>query len=106
MGTEQGAYLDRIDGPRARALRKGSATEMLDTQGGDTGQLVAEKLAQRIIGWNVSRYEEPSSYPAEAPRGPIVAITDEYASYGGDIVIQALKSYGIATVVGTVPGAA
>jgi hypothetical protein len=31
MGTEQGAYLDRIDGPRARALRKGSATEMLST---------------------------------------------------------------------------
>jgi tricorn protease len=38
---------------------------------------VAEKLARRIIGWNVSRYEEPSSYPADAPRGPIVAITDE-----------------------------
>jgi C-terminal processing protease CtpA/Prc len=34
-------------------------------------------------------------------RGPIVAITDEYASSGGDLVIQALKSYGIATVVGT-----
>ena len=65
------------------------------------GQLVAEKLARRIIGWYLSRYEEPSSYPFEAPRGPIVAITDEYASSGGDIVIQALKSYGIATVVGT-----
>ena len=51
--------------------------------------------------WYVSRYEQPSTYPAEAPRGPIVAITDEYASSGGDIVIQALKSYGIATVVGT-----
>ena len=50
---------------------------------------------------SLSRYEEPSSYPAEAPRGPIVAITDEYASSGGDVVIQALKSYGIATVVGT-----
>ena len=50
---------------------------------------------------SLSRYDEPSSYPAEAPRGPIVAITDEYASSGGDVVIQALKSYGIATVVGT-----
>jgi tricorn protease len=56
-----------------------------DTQGGDAG----------------SRFEEPSSYPADAPRGPIVAIPDEYASSGGDLVIQALKSYGIATVVGT-----
>jgi tricorn protease len=79
----------------------GLIVDLRDTQGGDAGQLVAEKLARRIIGWNVSRYEEPSSYPADAPRGPIVAITDEYASSGGDIVIQALKSYGIATVVGT-----
>lgn len=30
-----------------------------------------------------------------------MAITDEYASSGGDLVIQALKSYRIATVVGT-----
>ncbi len=62
---------------------------------------MVEKLARRIIGWNFSRYEEPFSFPAEAPRGPIVAITDGYASSGGDLVIQALKSYGIATVVGT-----
>jgi tricorn protease len=81
--------------------RDGLIVDLRDTQGGDAGQLVAEKLGRRIIGWNVSRYEEPSSYPADAPRGPIVAITDEYASSGGDLVIQALKSYGIATVVGT-----
>jgi tricorn protease len=81
--------------------RDGLIVDLRDTQGGDAGQLVAEKLARRIIGWNVSRYEEPASYPADAPRGPIVAITDEYASSGGDLVIQALKSYGIATVVGT-----
>ena len=79
----------------------GLIVDLRDTQGGDAGQLVAEKLARRIIGWVVSRYEEPWSYPADAPRGPIVAITDEYASSGGDLVIQALKSYRIATVVGT-----
>jgi tricorn protease len=79
----------------------GLVVDLRDTQGGDAGQLVAEKLARRIIGWNFSRYEEPFSYPADAPRGPIVAITDGYASSGGDLVIQALKSYGIATVVGT-----
>ena len=72
--------------------RDGLVVDLRDTQGGDAGQLVAEKLARRIIGWNVSRYEEPSSYPADAPRGPIVAMTDEYASSGGDIVFQALKS--------------
>jgi tricorn protease len=79
----------------------GLIVDLRDTQGGDAGLLVAEKLARRIIGWNMSRYEEPATYPADAPRGPIVAITDGYASSGGDIVIQALKSYRIATVVGT-----
>jgi tricorn protease len=81
--------------------RDGLIVDLRDTQGGDAGQLVAEKLARNIIGWNFSRYEEPMSYPADAPRGPIVAITDEYASSGGDLVIQALKSHRIATVVGT-----
>jgi tricorn protease len=81
--------------------RDGLIVDLRDAQGGDASVLVAEKLARRSIGWYVSRYEESSSYPAEAPRGPIVAIADEYAMSGGDIVTQALKSYGIATVVGT-----
>jgi tricorn protease len=81
--------------------RDGLIVDLRDTQGGDAGQLMAEKLARHIIGWNFSRYEEPMSYPADAPRGPIVAITDGYASSGGDLVIQALKSHRIATVVGT-----
>jgi tricorn protease len=47
----------------------GLIVDLRDTQGGDAGQLAAEKLARRIIGWNFSRYEEPLTYPAEAPRG-------------------------------------
>ena len=81
--------------------RDGLIVDLRDAQGGDDSVPVIEKLARRIIGWNVSRYEEPVSYPLEAPRGPIVAIADEYAMSGGDVVVQALKSYGIATVVGT-----
>ncbi len=79
----------------------GLIVDLRENGGGHTSQLVVEKLARRIIGWDVTRYDEPSSYPAEAPRGPIVAIADEYAGSDGDIVTQAVKSYGIATVVGT-----
>ncbi|HTX82113.1 MAG TPA: PDZ domain-containing protein [Streptosporangiaceae bacterium] len=81
--------------------RDGLIVDLRDAQGGGTSQLVVEKLARRIIGWYECRREEPSSYPFEAPRGPIVAIADEYAMSGGDIVVQALKFYGVATVVGT-----
>ena len=79
----------------------GLIVDLRDTQGGNDSMGIAEKLARRVIGWSLSRYEEPISYPFEAPRGPVVVITDEYASSGGDIVIQVLKSCGIATVVGT-----
>jgi len=85
----------------AEFRRDGLIVDLRENGGGHTSQLVVEKLARRIIGWDVSRYQEPSSYPFEAPRGPIVAIADENAGSDGDIVTQALKSYGIATVVGT-----
>ena len=86
--------------------RDGLIVDLRDTQGGDAGQLVAEKLARRIIGWNFSRYEEPLTYPADAPRGPIVAITDGYASSGGDLVNQVLKSTASRPLSAPVPGAA
>jgi tricorn protease len=79
----------------------GLIVDFRDAQGGGTSQLVVEKLARRIIGWYESRYDQPSGYPFEAPRGPIVAIADGYAMSGGDMVVQALKSHGVATVVGT-----
>jgi tricorn protease len=79
----------------------GLIVDLRDAQGGDGSQLVVEKLARRVIGWYLSRHEGPSGYPFEAPRGPIVAITDGYAMSGGDMVVQALKSSGVATVVGT-----
>jgi tricorn protease len=79
----------------------GLIVDLRENGGGHTSELVVEKLARRIIGWDISRYDQPSSYPSEAPRGPIVAIADEHAGSDGDIVTQALKSYGIATVVGT-----
>jgi tricorn protease len=80
--------------------RDGLIVDLREAQGGDVSGLIAERLGRRIIGWYLSRNEGPSSYPFETPRGPIVAMTDGYAMSGGDIVVQALKSYGI-TVVGT-----
>ncbi|HYB16757.1 MAG TPA: PDZ domain-containing protein, partial [Streptosporangiaceae bacterium] len=101
-GTNPAGWADFHRDQYTEFGRDGLIADFRESQGGSISQLVAEKLARRNIGWYVSRHEEePQGYPFEAPRGPIVAITDEYAMSGGDIVIQALKSYGIATVVGT-----
>src|SRR5260370_13061753 len=70
-------------------------------RGGHTSEVVVEKLARRIIGWDLVRNARPTSYPREAPRGPIVAIADEHSASDGDIVIGAIKMLGIGPVVGT-----
>ncbi len=80
--------------------RDGLIVDLRGNGGGGESDLVVETLGRRVIGWYLSRYDEPVTYPA-APRGPIVAITDEHAMSGGDMVTQALKSSGVATVVGT-----
>jgi tricorn protease len=100
-GTNPAGWAELHRDLHTEFARDGLIVDLRDAQGGDASVLLAERLGRRIIGWYVSRHEEPSSYPFEAPRGPIVALTNEYAMSGGDIVIQALKSYGIATVVGT-----
>src|SRR5258708_17392750 len=47
--------------------RDGLIADFRDTQGGDAGQLVAEELSRRIIGWERSPYDEPSSHPTDTP---------------------------------------
>jgi tricorn protease len=69
--------------------------------GGHVSELVVEKLARRLIGWDVPRGLRAHSYPRDAPRGPVVALTDEFAGSDGDIVTAAIKTLGLGPVVGT-----
>ncbi len=69
-------------------------------RGGHTSQLVVEKLARRIIGWDLVRNAKSESYPVQAPRGPVVAVADEFAGSDGDIVTAAIRTLKIGTVVG------
>jgi tricorn protease len=70
-------------------------------RGGHTSQLVVEKLARRVIGWDVPRGLRPETYPLDAPRGPVVALADEFSGSDGDIVTAAIKILGLGPVVGT-----
>jgi tricorn protease len=70
-------------------------------RGGHTSQLVVEKLARRVLGWDVPRGLRPQTYPQDAPRGPVVALADEFAGSDGDIITAALRSLGLGPVVGT-----
>ncbi|HEX4790270.1 MAG TPA: PDZ domain-containing protein [Actinospica sp.] len=81
--------------------RQGLIFDLRENGGGHTSQLVIEKLTRKIIGWDTRRNSSAESYPAEAPRGPIITLTDECAGSDGDIATQAVKRYGLGPVIGT-----
>ncbi|MCC9145075.1 MULTISPECIES: S41 family peptidase [unclassified Arthrobacter] len=70
-------------------------------RGGHTSQLVAELIGRKVTAWSTPRGGTPTPYPAHAPRGPVVILTDEFAGSDGDIVTQVSKLRGIGPVVGT-----
>ncbi|MGI5487313.1 S41 family peptidase [Microtetraspora malaysiensis] len=80
--------------------RDALVVDVRGNRGGFTSQLVLEKLSRRIVGWNLSRHHEPTSYPMEAPRGPVVVVCDEATCSDGDIITGAAQALGLGPVVG------
>ncbi|KAB2972664.1 peptidase S41 [Streptomyces sp. SS1-1] len=86
---------------RVEVAREGLVVDVRENGGGHTSQLVVEKLARRIVGWELPRGMRPYSYPLDAPRGPVVAVANEFSGSDGDIVNAAIKALGLGPVVGT-----
>ncbi len=86
---------------RTEVGRDGLIVDVRGNSGGHTSQLVVEKLARKIIGWDTARHWHHTSYPADARRGPLVMVTDMHAGSDGDIVTAAVRSLGLGPVVGT-----
>ncbi|MGW1158118.1 S41 family peptidase [Streptomyces sp. NPDC002519] len=86
---------------RIEVAREGLVVDVRENRGGHTSELVVEKLARRIVGWDVPRGLRAHSYPEDAPRGPVVAVANEFSGSDGDIVNAAVKALGIGPVVGT-----
>lgn len=86
---------------RVEVAREGLVVDVRENRGGHTSQLVVEKLARRIIGWDVPRGSRPMSYPLDAPRGPVVAVANEFSGSDGDVVNAAIRALDIGPVVGT-----
>ncbi len=68
--------------------------------GGHVSQLLLEKLARRRLGYDVNRYGAPAPYPSDAPMGPMVALTDEFAGSDGDIFSHCFKLMKLGPLVG------
>ncbi|MGW6918759.1 S41 family peptidase [Kitasatospora sp. NPDC054939] len=87
---------------RVEMAKEGVIVDIRENRGGHTSQLVIEKLARKIIGWDLARdIASAVPYPADAPRGPVVALANEFSGSDGDIVNAAIQALGIGPVVGT-----
>jgi tricorn protease len=81
--------------------REGLVVDVRDNNGGHVSELVLEKLARTVKGWDLPRDQPGMTYPTNSPRGPIVAVTNQHAGSDGDIVTAGFGLYGIGPVVGT-----
>jgi tricorn protease len=70
-------------------------------RGGHVSALLLEKVARRRIGYDVSRWSRPMSYPDEAVAGPVIALTNEHSGSDGDIFSHGFKLMKIGPLVGT-----
>ena len=68
--------------------------------GGFVSQLILEKIAQKRIGYDFSRWMGKTPYPSEARKGPMVAITNEYAGSDGDIFSHSFKLLKLGKLIG------
>ena len=81
--------------------RDALVVDVRDNNGGHTSELVLEKLARRVRGWDHTRTAPPGTYPQNARRGPVILVTNQHAGSDGDIVTAGFKLHGLGTVVGT-----
>ncbi len=80
--------------------RDGLIVDVRWNGGGNVSQLLLEKLVRRPISFDVARWQGPATYPADAPLGPMVAVTNEHAGSDGDIFSHAWKIYRLGPLIG------
>ena len=85
----------------SEAAKDALIIDVRHNRGGHTSQLVAELIGRKVTAWSLPRGEQPGTYPAQSPRGPVVLLADEFAGSDGDIVTQVAKLRGIGPVIGT-----
>jgi tricorn protease len=98
MGAQ--GYAEFHRGFLAEVDRQGLIVDLRSNNGGHVSGLLLEKLARKRIGYSTQRWGAPAPYPAEAPMGPIVALTNEFAGSDGDIFSHGFKLMKLGPLLG------
>jgi tricorn protease len=85
---------------KSEVERDGLIVDVRFNGGGHVSQLLLEKLLRRRVGYDANRWGQPEPYPTDAPAGPLVALTNEYAGSDGDIFSHCFKLFGLGPLIG------
>ena len=84
----------------AESFREGLIVDVRYNRGGHVSQLLLEKLARKVVGYDISRWGQPETYPSYAIVGPTVALTNQNAGSDGDIFSHTFKMMKLGTLIG------
>jgi len=85
---------------RSEVDRDGLVIDVRWNGGGHVSQLLLQKLLRKRVGYDATRWSDPEPYPTDAPMGPLVALTNEYAGSDGDIFSHCFKLFGLGPLIG------
>lgn len=80
--------------------RDGLIVDVRYNGGGHISQHILKVLAQKVIGYDQSRWNGVMKYPTYAVNGPIVALTNENAGSDGDIFSHSFKLMKLGPLIG------
>ncbi len=80
--------------------RPGLVVDVRFNGGGHVSQLLLEKLRRERVAYGYTRHMGTDSYPDDAPMGPMVCLTNEFAGSDGDIFSHSWKLYGLGPLIG------
>ncbi|BBA96678.1 putative protease [Actinacidiphila reveromycinica] len=96
-----GGWAEFLRGFLAEHDREALVVDVRFNGGGFVSPLVLERLARRRQGYEFGRWNGALPYPAEAPRGPMVALVNEHTGSDGDIFAHVFRQMGLGPLVGT-----
>ncbi|MDY0151784.1 MAG: PDZ domain-containing protein [Candidatus Cloacimonas sp.] len=79
---------------------EGLVIDVRNNGGGSVSGLLLQKLARKRIGYDLTRWWGANPYMDDAPMGPMVCLTDEYAGSDGDIFSHSFKLLGLGKLIG------
>jgi tricorn protease len=97
----EGGYAEFFRGYQLEHVKDGLVVDFRYNGGGNVSSLILQVLSRKVVGYDVPRWSDPSTYPYEAMPGPKVGITNQFAGSDGDNISQAFKLARIGPLVGT-----